>query len=86
MTKRNFRYDEENAMLQWIQPLDEQMVQDNIEWNKKFGHDLWENENGYYIVSQIGLAKEDWDESHEYWIERFNEEIDAELRYMSQSL
>jgi hypothetical protein len=80
MTKREFRYDEEHSMLQWVTQLDEQMIQDNLEWNAKFGHDLWESKDGYCVIHEIGLSSENWHDAPGYWVERFNEEIDWELQ------
>lgn len=78
--RRNFRYNYERNVIEWIAKMTDDLKADNEEWRSKYGEDLWEvTEDGYNLVDTIGCFREDWEESPremcEMWYEELQEEI-----------
>lgn len=76
-----FRYDYENGIVSLVYKADKEMLNDNKEWQAKYGKDLWDiDEDGYIESSSVGLMRENWDNKEardEYlweWVEELNEE------------
>lgn len=80
--KKSFRYDNENATLQWVYKPDKQIIEDNKEWQAKHGKDLWDIVDGYVICDIIGLGRENWAENPKYWCEQYAHEIGIECSFM----
>lgn len=58
---RNFRYDFEHAVVQYVAKATAQDRKDNEEWIKKFHKPLWEiDEKGWLLVDSIGLMRDNW--------------------------
>lgn len=64
-----FYYDAENALLHYI-------VAEDLCLDGEV-----ETEKGE-IISSIGLSRENWEESPEYWAEYYSHQLDEELRYL----
>lgn len=83
--KKLFRYDYENCVVQWVSPLTAEMKADNEEWQRKYGEDLWEVEEGMVVNDSIGLRPENWknkDMRNEYldeWVGMIAEEVEFEI-------
>ena len=79
--KKAFRYNYERATLEWVYKPDAQIIEDNKEWQEKFGKDLWDIVDGYVVCDTIGLGRENWKESPKYWCETYAHEISLECAY-----
>lgn len=56
-----FRYDFENAIVEYVSKATAEEKKDNEEWTAKYGKPLWEiDESGYMIVDSIWLSRENW--------------------------
>ena len=74
-----FRYNYEIHMLEYIAKAGKQELEDNKEWQEKYGRDLWEiGPDGYEVIDRSGLMLENWKESPRYWCERYAEELNEE--------
>ena len=79
---RDFLYDKGNALLQWVVKADDDMYAENQRWQEKFGCDLWDIEDGYSVVSEIGFSADNWrcktirDEYLDMWIAQLDEETE----------
>lgn len=82
--KRLFRYDFDHCLVEWIYKADPEMLEDNKEWQAKYGKDLWQIEDGYYIAEAVGLRPENWkrkavrDEYLAEWCSDIDYEAEAE--------
>ena len=79
---RRFRFNYDRCVLEYVVKPSAEVLADNVEWREKYGHDLWEIENGYVVIDGIGLGRESWKENPEYWCEVYSEELDCEIRNM----
>jgi len=79
--KKSFRYNYDRATLEWVCKPDAQMIEDNKEWQEKFGKDLWDIVDGYVVFDTIGLGRDNWKESPKYWCEIYAGEISLECAY-----
>lgn len=68
---RQFRYDRDYAVVEYVGKLNAEMERDNEEWIQKYGHPLWEVEEGMVVYDTIGLSRENWDdpEAREEYLE-----------------
>lgn len=77
-----FRYNREHAIVEYITKATDDMYEDNVEWQAKFGRDLWDiDEDGYFVMDSIGLMRESWD-NKEVRVEYLTEwawELEAEV-------
>lgn len=73
-----FRYNYDTGMLQKVLKATGEILQENENWRRDFGSDLWEIVDGYCIIDEIGLFREDWQESPQYWCEQYDADINAE--------
>lgn len=65
--KHYFKYDREQAIVRMYSKLKDnefaEMRQDNIEWQKKYGKNLWDiDEDGLFYLDGAGLMREHWDD------------------------
>ena len=76
--KRRFRYNYEDAMLEWVSNVTKKVLAENEEWRKEFGdgEDLWDIVDGKVVHDRIGLFRENWKESPEYWCQTYSDELD----------
>lgn len=79
-----FRYDFDNAMVEYITKADAEMRKDNEEWMAEFNKPLWDiDESGYCVIEAVGLRRENWKklESRRMYLEGWIEEMREELAY-----
>ena len=84
---KEFRYDYDRCVVEWVHKADEQMKQDNIEWQEKFGRNLFEiDEDGYEVVETVGLSKEHWDHAgtRKEYLTEWGYDLDEEAAYMAE--
>ena len=56
-----FRYDFDNAIVEYISKADKEMLSDNEDWMERHGHNLWDiDEDGYVKLDGVGLRSENW--------------------------
>lgn len=82
--KKLFRYDFDNALVEYIYKADAEMRQDNEEWLASHGKPLWEIDgDGYFIAERIGLRRENWKnkESRDSYLDNWIDEMEEEYRY-----
>ena len=81
-----FRYDYDNCLVTLVYKVTDEMLEDNREWQEKYGKDLWDIVDGYHESCSVGLRKENWDNQDirdEYLFE-WAEELDEETRCMAE--
>lgn len=78
-----FRYNYDTGMLQKITKPSAEILQNNAEWRRQFGSDLWEIVDGECVIDEIGLFRENWQESPQYWCEQYDADINAECAAMA---
>lgn len=60
---KTYRYDRRTATVEQLTKATEQELEDNKEWQAKYGKDLWEiDADGYTLVDSIGLSPENWED------------------------
>ena len=62
---KQFRYDYKYGIVEYVSKAGEEMLKDNEEWQRKYGKNLWDVEDGYVVNSSAGLMKENWDDAAE---------------------
>ena len=82
--KQQFRYNYHQSVLEYVTDITEEDEKENEEWRKKFGHNLYDIENGKLVIDRIGLMRENWKESPQYWCERYADDISEECYYLAQ--
>lgn len=61
---RKFRYDRLNSIVECISKATNDMEEENIIWQSRFGENLWDiDSDGYIVLASAGLAAENWDDS-----------------------
>lgn len=87
---RYFRYDFDNCIVQYLQKATEEEIQDNKDWQKKYGKNLWDiDKDGYIEVDAAGLRTENWkrkavrDEYLAEWIAEMQEACAWEMQFES---
>ena len=87
---KSFRYNYDEAVLEYIHKLDKktlaEMKKDNEEWMEKFGHPLWNEDDFKGKVDSIGCWREDWDEDPVGCCERYADRLDEEMHWMLKGL
>lgn len=73
-----FRYNYDTGMLQKVLKATGEILQENENWRRDFGEDLWEIVDGECVIDEVGLFREDWQESPQYWCEQYDADINAE--------
>lgn len=84
--KKSFRYNYDEAMLEWVSNITKRIKKDNEEWQKEFGHDMWDIVDGKVVNDRIGLMRENWKDSPEYWCEQYAGELDEECCFLAKEL
>jgi len=82
--KRTFRYDFDRAVVEYVAKADPEMLEDNAEWQAKYGKNLWDiDDDGYMVVDSAGLSRANWKnkESRNYYLDEWNYELDEECAY-----
>lgn len=82
---REFRYNYDKHLVEWVQKADAQILADNEDWQKKFGKNLWDvDETGYVVVYTVGLREENWKnkEARMEYLQEWTYDIEEELAYM----
>lgn len=81
--KRMFRYNYERCVVEYVFKVNKEMLADNVEWQAKYGKDLWEIEDGYCVADAVGLRKENWNnkELRLPYLEMWNDELDEEVAW-----
>lgn len=83
--KHLFRYNYEWHTVEEIAKADPEMIEDNREWQEKYGRDLWEiDEAGYIELRSVGLSEENWKnkEARLEYLEMWAAELEEEDSYM----
>lgn len=83
---RRFRYDYQLCELQYIAKADKKVIKENKEWRDKFGEDLFEIVDGYMLIDTIGLSKDGWEKSPDYWCDVYNDRLNEEIAYMIKEI
>lgn len=86
--KHYYKYDRENAVVKMYMKLSakelKEMEQDNIEWQSKYGKDLWDIVDGNLIyIDGAGLSREHWDnkEAREGYLAEMEMEYEEEVSF-----
>ena len=81
-----FRYNFDECIVEYIAKATQEELEDNKEWQKKYGRNLWDiDENGYMEIDGVGLRKENWirkevrDEYLSEWVAEMREAFEYEL-------
>jgi hypothetical protein len=83
---KTFRYDYENSVLEYVGKVFPEMIEDNKEWREKYGHDMWTIRDGMSVIDEIGLSRDNWEESPEYWCEAYASELHTEVMFAAADL
>lgn len=75
---KNFRYNYDRSLLEWVEKPSKEMLEDNDHWMAKFDRPLWDIEDGYVVIDAVGLSQKNWKESPRYWCGQYAEQIDIE--------
>ena len=84
--KRTFRYNFDEAIVEYVAKATKDMLEDNKEWQAKHGENLWDiDEDGYMVLDSAGLSRANWKnkESRDYYLDEWNYELDEELAYQT---
>lgn len=84
---KEFRYDYKDCVVEYVMKADAQMYEDNKEWQKKWGRDLWDiDAEGYEVIASAGLSREHWDdkEARKEYLEMWAQELDEESQYLAE--
>lgn len=85
--KRTFRYNFDEAIVEYISKADAEMIADDKEWKANHnGSSLWDiDEDGYITLDSAGLSRENWKhkESRNYYLDQWNDELDEEAAYQA---
>lgn len=83
-----FRYNYDECLVEYIAKATEQELEDNNDWQKKFGKNLWDiDKDGYIEIEAVGLRKENWtrkavrDEYLSEWVGEMAEACEYELAF-----
>lgn len=82
-----FRYDYENALVNWVSLPTEEEKQDNKEWLEKYCKPLYTmDEFGYIVNDSVGLRKENWDnkEARCEYLDGYIEDLEEEARILAE--
>ena len=79
---RKYRYNYDKMMLERIFKITDEMAADNDEWVEKFGKELFPVENGYVVMTSIGLNVDSWKKAPISWVEDYDFQVSEELRWM----
>ena len=86
--KKLFRYDYDHCVVEYVTKPTAEELADNERWQRDYGHDLWDIDQGYIVVETIGLRLENWkdrearDEYLNEWIFEMDEYCACELAYL----
>lgn len=78
---RLFRYDFDNAVVEYIVKADNEYLKDNEEWLQKYGRPLFDiDHDGYIVLDSIGLSLENWQdrEARNGYLESWAMDLDEE--------
>ena len=84
--KRTFRYNFDEAIVEYVAKATKDMLEDNKEWQAKRGENLWDiDEDGYMVLDSAGLSRANWKnkESRDYYLDEWNYDLDEELAYQT---
>ena len=88
-----FRYNFDECLVEYIAKATEEELEENKEWQKEFGKNLWDiDENGYIEIDAVGLRKENWtrkevrDEYLAEWVAEMQEALEWELAFEKKYL
>jgi len=83
--KRQFRYDRKNSIVECVQKATEEMLEDNREWQSKYGKNIWDiDADGYWVCASAGLMHENWDnaDARTEYLEEWCSELDEEDSFL----
>ncbi len=81
---RQFRYNYERNVIEYIYKATKEDLEENREWREKHGRDLYEiDEKGYCIVDSVGLSLSSWKDkdSREYYLQQYAYDLEEEFRW-----
>ena len=80
-----FRYDYENALVEWVEKPSAEMLEDNKEWQAKHGRDLWDIVDSYVVIDSVGLRLENWKnkESRLEYLGNWADELSEECSWLA---
>ena len=87
--KRQLRYDRKNSIVECIQKVTPEMLEDNREWQSKYGRNLWDiDTDGYWVCASAGLRAENWNdaEARAEYLEEWCYELDDEEACLVESV
>ena len=85
--KKTFRYDEKNAIVEYVSKATPEMYADDEEWFAKYGKPLWGiDDDGYIVLDSAGLSREHWKnrESRIEYLTEWTYEIEDEVAYLME--
>lgn len=85
--KRTFRYDFENAIVEYITKADAKTIEEDNEWKARHnGASLFDiDEDGYITLDGAGLSRANWKdkELRDLYLDEWNAELDEEAAYQA---
>lgn len=83
--KKEFRYNRDHAIVEYVCKATPDMYADDAEWMEKFNRPLWGiDKDGYVVLDSAGLSREHWDdkESRIEYLTSWGYDIDSETNYL----
>ena len=84
-----FRYNYDECLVEYVAKATKDELEDNKEWQKKYGKNLWDiDKDGYIEIEAAGLRKENWtrkevrDEYLSEWVAEMAEACEFEMQYL----
>ena len=85
--KKLFRYDYDNALVLWVFKATKNEINDNKEWQEKYGKNLWDiDDDGYIEISSVGLGKVNWTnkDARDGYLDLWIDELEEESRWLAK--
>lgn len=84
-----FRYDYDNAVVEYVYKLSDEEIQDELDWMEKHNGKplVGMDENGFSVVESVGLRRENWEnkEARMEYLSVWADELDEEAAYLMDS-
>ena len=87
MRGKSFRYDYDNGVVIWVEKAGKEEYENNQEWQKKFGRNLWDiDEDGYVEIMSVGMMKSNWcnKENRDTYLNNWIDELEEETACLSR--
>ena len=80
-----FRYNYDNATVEWVSEATEDELKDNERWMKEWGKPMWDiDDDGYCVIDSVGLSRSNWDdrEMRDSYLDMWIDDLEEEMRYL----